>query len=151
MWYEYEVGGGTIDRYSLSNKKWGWKYLWKLSYPIFGGNRNSGGIRRNPEEFRRNPGQMQEFTGTCENSCKHGRKPEFNYSCQKEVPVKKILRKKKKSWGILRNPGRNEKQGPRNWYSWNRNRQPRLWLCERLVQGSNPRDLLDSSYKMSSW
>jgi hypothetical protein len=36
---------------------------------------------------------------------------------QNEVPVKKILRKKKESKGILRNPGRNEKQGPRNGYS----------------------------------
>ena len=33
---------------------------------------------------------------------------------QKEVPVKKILRKKQESQGIRRNPGRNEKQSPRN-------------------------------------
>jgi hypothetical protein len=47
-------------------------------------------------------------------------------SSQKEVPVKKFLRKKQESQGIRRNPGRNEKQSPRNGHSWNIKMQPRL-------------------------
>ena len=50
---------------------------------------------------------------------------EFLSYDQKEVPVKKFLWKKQESQGIRRNPGRNEKQSPRNGHSWNRKMQPR--------------------------
>ena len=68
---------------------------------FFGGNRNSGVF----QWFRSNS--------------------EFLSYDQKEVPVKKFLRKKQESQGIRRNPGRNEKQSPRNGHSWNRKMQPR--------------------------
>jgi len=74
----------------------------QITVVLFGGNRNSGVFRW----FRSNS--------------------EFLSYDQKEVPVKKFLRKKQESQGIRRNPGRNEKQSPGNGHSWNRKMQPRV-------------------------
>jgi len=77
---------------------------------LFGGNRNSGVFRW----FRSNS--------------------EFLSYDQMEVPVKKFLRKKQESQGIRRNPGRNEKQSPRNGHSWNRKMQPSLRPSPPLLE-----------------
>jgi len=68
--------------------------------------------------------------------------------------VKKILRKKQESQGIRRNPGRNEKQSPRNGHSWNRKMQPGIivtscaHMCgDVLRMCSNPSSKMDRSFR----
>jgi hypothetical protein len=68
-------------------------------------------------------GQLQEFLSPVKNSCEHGQKQEFSDQLQKWVPVKKSSGKKK-SLGILRNPGRKGFLGPQNKFLSYRKMQP---------------------------
>ena len=101
---------------------------WSLQIMVvlFGGNRNSGVFRW----FQSNS--------------------EFLSYDQKEVPVKKFLRKKQESQGIRRNPGRNEKQSPGNGHSWNRKMQPR-WVLTGSFLAQSSQVLLPSFGAYSPW
>jgi hypothetical protein len=87
------------------------------------------GIWRNPEES----GEIRsKYRNSCptgipaKKSCDIGKKQEFLRPPPKGGSCEKFLRNKKKSSGILRNPGRNGFLGPRNKFLSYRKMQPSM-------------------------